>query len=109
MAGKADFSESEWETLQKGATGAAFLVSIADMSFFDTFKEVGALAGHLKNARAQSSSQLIRELADMRSTGFGLTASREEVESQTLEALHAAAAILRLKGPDERYSCIGVG
>ena len=101
MAGKADFTEAEWDTLQKGVTGAAFLVSIADTSFFDTFKEAGALAGHLTDARANSSSELVRALAQTRGTGFGLTTSREEVEAGTLEALRAAMVILRSKAADE--------
>jgi hypothetical protein len=33
------FSESEIETLHKGAMGAGLLVSVSDRGFFDTFKE----------------------------------------------------------------------
>ena len=29
MAGKADFTEGEWHTLQQGVTGAGLLVSLA--------------------------------------------------------------------------------
>ena len=52
MAGKADFTDAEWQTLEKGITGSAMLVSLADASFFDSFKEVGALASNLGDARA---------------------------------------------------------
>ena len=38
MAGQADFTEEEWDALQKGAMGAGLLVSVSDRSFFDTFK-----------------------------------------------------------------------
>jgi hypothetical protein len=75
MASKADFTEQEWETLQKGVTGSAMLVSVADKGFFDTFKEVGALTKHLSEAKKNSESALIQELAEVRGTGFGLTAS----------------------------------
>jgi hypothetical protein len=44
MATKEDFTEEEWETLQKGVTGAGFWMTIADRGFFDTFKESSALA-----------------------------------------------------------------
>ena len=71
MAGKGDFTEAEWQTFEKGVTGTAMLVSLADANFFDTFKEVGALTEYLKNAREKSSSQLVRDLAETRATGFG--------------------------------------
>src|SRR5439155_6385698 len=38
MAKKADFTEQEWGTLQKGVMGAGVLVSVSDRSFFDSFK-----------------------------------------------------------------------
>ena len=101
MAGKADFTEQEWETLHKGVTGAGLLVSVSDRGFFDSFKEVGALAKHLAGARKDSSSQLVRELAETRGTGFGVRSSPAEIESETLEALRAAVATLESKAPDE--------
>jgi hypothetical protein len=101
MAGKTDFTEQEWETLQKGVTGAGLLVSVADRSFFDTFKEAGALAKHLSEARSKSSSPLVRELAEVRGTGFGLTTSPQEVEGETLEALRMAMSTVHAKVPDE--------
>jgi hypothetical protein len=101
MAGKTDFTEQEWEGLQKGVTGAGLLVSVADRSFFDTFKEAGALAKHLSEARSKSSSPLVRELAEVRGTGFGLTTSPQEVEGETLEALRMAMSTLHAKAPDE--------
>jgi hypothetical protein len=101
MAGKDNFTEQEWETMQKGVTGAGLLVSLADRGFFDTFKEVGALSKYLKEAREKSSSELVRQLAEVRGTGFGLTASPDEVESKTNEALRASMATLKAKAPDE--------
>jgi hypothetical protein len=101
MAGKADFTEAEWQTLEKGVTGAAMFVSLADPSFFDSFKEVGALASHLNEARQKSSSQLIRELAATRASGFGFGTSPQELETGTVEALHSAVATLQAKAADE--------
>jgi hypothetical protein len=101
MATKDDFTEQEWEQLQRGVTGAGFLVSISDRSFFDSFKEAGALARHLAGARQNTSSELVRELGATRGTGFGLTASPQEVEQETMAALRAAAETLRAKAPDE--------
>lgn len=101
MASKADFTEQEWEQLRKGVTGAGLYVSLADRSFFDTFKEAGALAKHLGEARRGNDSQMIRELAETRGSGFGLTAKPDEIESGTLESLRSAVAMLEQKAPDE--------
>ena len=101
MAGKADFTEREWDTLQKGVTGSAMLVSVADQGFFDTFKEVGALAKHLSEARKTSETPLIKELAEVRGGGFGLTASPDEVEKGTMEALRSGISTLQAKAPEE--------
>ncbi|HWO81668.1 hypothetical protein [Gaiella sp.] len=103
MAGKSDFTEQEWEQLRKGATGAGLLVSVSDRGFFDSFKEASSLAKHLVGAR-KDESQLVRELAEQRPTGFGLTASPDEVENETLGALQGSVATLRIKAPDELES-----
>src|SRR5215208_2462916 len=101
MATKTDFTEQEWESLHKGVVGAGLLVSVSDRSFFDTFKEAGALAKHVAQAGKSSSSTLIRDLAQERGSGFGVRSSPEELESQTLEALRAAKSTLQAKAPDE--------
>ena len=102
MATKTDFTEDEWQTLEKGVFGAGMLVSVADRGFFDTFKEAGAIAKHLRDARERSESQLVRELGEMKGRGgFGMTDSPQEVETETLEALGSAMATLRAKAPDE--------
>jgi hypothetical protein len=101
MATKSDFTEQEWESLQKGALGAGLLVSLSDRSFFDSFKEAGALAKHVAAAKQSNTSELVRELADVHGTGFGLTSSPDKVEHETLEALQSAKGVLEAKAPDE--------
>jgi hypothetical protein len=101
MASRADFTEQEWESLQKGVVGAGLLVSLSDRGFFDTFKEAGALAKHIAQAKKSSSSELVRELADIHGRAFGLTSSPDEVENQTLEALRSAKTTLEAKAPEE--------
>ena len=100
MAKKSDFTEQEWEALQKGVVGAGLLVSLSDRSFFDTFKEAGAMGKHIAQAKQSSQNDLIRELADVRGAGFGLTSSPEKVEQETLQALQQAKAALQAKAPD---------
>ena len=101
MAGKADFTETEWETLQKSVTGAGMLVASSDRGFFDTFKEAGALVKHLAAARKETDSQLVREAAETKGTGFGFTDSSQEVEQETLDAVRSTVALLETKAPDE--------
>jgi hypothetical protein len=100
MALITDLTEQERETLRKGVTGAGMLVAVSDRSFFDSFKEAGALARHLAAAR-RSESELVREVAEGAGTGFGLTASPEEIERETLEALRTSLSLLQMKAPDD--------
>ena len=94
-------SEAEIETLRKGATGAGMLVAVSDRGFFDNFKEAGAMAKHLAAAKSGSESEVVRQVAEGRGTGFGLTASPEELESGTFEALRSAKDVLQTKAPQE--------
>jgi hypothetical protein len=100
VAGKADFTEEEWEQLRKGATGAGLLVSVSDRSFLDSLKEASSFAKYLLGSR-ESDSQLVRELASEHGTGFGAVATPSEVDAAADEALQAAVATLRAKAPDE--------
>jgi hypothetical protein len=101
MATKADFTEDEWDSLHKGVTGAGMLVSVGDRDFTDTFGEAGALAQKLREAHEQSESELVREVAGVHGSGFGLTASPQKVEAETLDALRSATATLAAKAPDD--------
>jgi hypothetical protein len=101
MAAKTDFTAEEWDTMQKGVTGAGMLVAVADPGFFDTFKEIGALTKHLAEAQSKSTNPLISELAKVRGTGFGLTSSPQEVETETTQALKSSMGTLKAKAPDD--------
>ena len=48
MAGKADFTEDEWDALEKGVTGSGMLVSVAHRDFTDSFGEAKAIAKDLE-------------------------------------------------------------
>jgi hypothetical protein len=102
MATKADFTEEEWKALQSGVSGAGMLVAVSDAGFWDTFKEASALAKHVSAAHTGSESALVREIADhLKGSPFGITASPEEVESGTVDSLHAAIAALQAKSPED--------
>jgi hypothetical protein len=101
MATKSDFSEQEWDQLHKGVTGAGLLVSLSDRSFFDGFKEAGAMARHLAEARSHGDNALVRDLASERGTGFGLTDRPDTVEEETLAALRSAVSTLEAKAASD--------
>jgi hypothetical protein len=101
MATKADFSEDEWKTMQKGVTGAGMLVSVSDRDLTDSFGEASALAKYLGRQRESGASELIRDLAHAKGTGFGFTDSPQEVETETLAALRSSVATLETKASDE--------
>ena len=101
MATRADFTEDEWKAMEKGVTGAGMLVSVGDRDLTDSFGEASALAKALAVRREQSPSELVRELAAVRGTGFGMTASPEKVEQETLASLRLATETLAAKAPDE--------
>ena len=96
-----EFTDTEIETLRKGATGAGLLVAASDRGFFDTFKEASALAKHIAAARESSESPLIRKVAEGRGTGFGVTDSPQEIETETTEALRTGTQLLEQKAPEE--------
>lgn len=101
MAAKTDFTEQEFDAMQKGVTGAGMLVSLADKGFFDSFKEVGALSKYLAEAQTKSTNPFIAEVAKVRGTGFGLTSSPQEIETQTLDALKSSMSTLGAKSPGD--------
>jgi hypothetical protein len=101
VAKKDDFTEQEFEALQKGVTGTGLFVAVSDRGFFDTFKESAALAKHVAAAKQGSSSELVREIADVHGSGFSVRSKPEELETETLAALQTAKTTLEAKAPDE--------
>jgi hypothetical protein len=100
MATKADFTEDEWKTLSLSVTGAGMLVSLAHKDFTDSFGEATALAKEMATEHTHSSSPLVRDLGATHA-GFGLTASPQKVEAETIAALGASVTLLTAKAPDE--------
>jgi hypothetical protein len=101
MATQADFDEQEWAAIQRGLTGAALLVSLADRDFTDSFGEAKALAKYVGEQRNTSDSALVRDIAAVHKSGFGFGTNPQELESGTLEALRAARAAIGAKAPEE--------
>ncbi len=100
MAGKSDFTEQEWEALQKGVTGAGMLVSVAHRDFTDSFGEAKAIAKDIASNQSNP-SELVSALAHEHGTGFGAFVSPKEVQQGTIDAITSAVATLTQKAPDE--------
>jgi len=100
MATKADFTDEEWKTMQKGVTGAGLFTSVSDPDFTDTFGESSTLAKYLAHQQQSGETDLTRELAKAHGGGFGF-AGAEKVERETLAALRTSLATLGAKAPDE--------
>jgi hypothetical protein len=101
MATKADFTEEEFDTLQRGLTGAGMYVSLADRDFTDSFGEARALAKWVADNHLHSDSALIRDIARVHGSGFGFRTSPEKLETDTLQALRDSMALLQAKDPDD--------
>jgi hypothetical protein len=101
MAVKQDFTEDEWRTMQRGLTGAGMLVSFADADVRDGFAEAKALTRFLSGEHKHGRSSLVRDLADIRGSGFDPTTNEEELEAKTLASLRQAVATLKAKAPEE--------
>jgi hypothetical protein len=101
MAVKEDFTEEEWRTMQRGLTGSGMLVSFADADVRDGLAEAKALTRFLSLEHKDGRSQFVRELVDVRGSGFGATTSEQELEAETLASLRQAVATLEAKAPGE--------
>jgi hypothetical protein len=101
VATRQDFTDEEWATLQKGLGGSGALVSVSDRDFTDTFGEASALAKYLAAQQVAATSELMRELAKTRGTGFGLTTSPDRMRIETLAALSSSIETLGAKAPED--------
>ena len=101
MATRSDFTDEEWATLQKGLTGSAMLLSLSDRDFTDTFGEVSAMARFLAGQQLAAPTEVTRELAKTKGSGFGFGTSPDKLRTETEAALRGAVATLAAKAPDE--------
>jgi hypothetical protein len=95
MTGKADFTEEEWELVREGPPTAGIVAASASRG--GSFRESWAIAKAYTEARkARGASELLDDLvADKPKTKR--YASPEEAESEGLERLREAVALLEQK------------
>jgi phage shock protein A len=75
-------------------------VAVSERGFTSTFKETGAMAKFLAHHANESQSQLCRELAATRGSGWKVSSSAEELRQGTLAALQQAVQLLASKGEE---------
>ena len=100
MAGKADFTEEEWDQLRKGATGAGMLVSVSDRSFFDSSRR------HRRSrstSRARATTTASSSVTSPRKVAPASAWSPRPTRSRTGRSRRCtrAVATLQAKAPDE--------
>lgn len=101
MASRSEFTDDEWNTLHRAATGAGLTVALSEQGFTSTFKESGAMASFMAHQSTEASSQLVRELAGTHGTGWKITAAPDEVRQETVKLLQESIALLSAKAADD--------
>lgn len=113
MATKTAFTAEEWQTLQWSVTDTMAYIAMVDPGFWDQFKEASAAAKFITNARAASTSELVRELAgDIHITrDKAATANPADVAGGVTDRVSAASKIVAEKAADDldEYKAFIVG
>jgi hypothetical protein len=100
MAGKAAFTEEEWELLREAPVSAGMLVLTAEGG--GTFRETFAMARAYTEARkAHGESELLDEIVSAGPKRGSRYHSTEELREQGLQRLRDAAALLAEKATAE--------
>ncbi len=103
MATKADFTPEEWEVLQWAVADTMAYVSLADPGMWDSFKEAGGAARYIADAKANSASLLVRDLAGNLRAGRDkeATANPADMAGEVAERLAEASRLIAEKAADE--------
>lgn len=103
MATKADFSADEWQVLQWALSDATVYASMADPGFFDSFKELSAVARFVAAQRDFSPSTLVQDLASDLTARRDpdLAANPSAIGEAALRRIEQAAAIVHDRCPEE--------
>lgn len=102
MAGEANFTRDEWQTMRRAVSVVGVVVSLAEGGGDDMREELFAITQHLRGARTTHANQLVRELAGMPfQSGLQPGMSREAYERTALEVVRAATATVATRAPGD--------
>lgn len=101
MSSKAMFSEDEWRILQWSVTDTMSFLSVADHGFWDTFKEATAAAKFMAQAKADTQSPLIHDLAGDIKMGHDkqVTHDMSDMAGEVSKRVREAKALIQQKSP----------
>ena len=103
MATKADFTAEEWQTLQLAVSDTMAYLAMADRGFWDSFKEASGAARFVADAKTNSTSLLVRDLAgDIKAKrDKQISENPTDMAGEVVERVGEAKAIVAAKAPDE--------
>lgn len=103
MATKADFADEEWQVLRWAVIDTMAYVSMSEKGFWDTIKEAKGAAKYMADAKANSASLLVRDLAgDVKSQmDKEATSNPTTMAVEVAERITEAATIVAEKAADE--------
>ena len=103
MAGKADFTQAEWQTLQWAVTDTMTYLSMADPGFWDMFKEAKGAATYIAGVKTYGENVLVRQLAgDIHATrDKAVSGNPTDVSGEVTVRVSEAAKIVAGKSPED--------
>ena len=103
MTSKTLFTDDEWTTLEWAVTDTMTYVSLAEASFWATFKEATAAAKFMAHAKADTTSPLVHDLAGSvkLSHDSRMTHDKAQLADEAVRRIHEAARLVAEKAPDD--------
>ena len=103
MTSKALFTDDEWTVLEWAVTDTMTYVSLAEASFWATFKEATAAAKFMAHAKADTASPLVHDLAGSVKLGHDkrMTHDKAHLAEEAVKRIHEAKKLVAAKCPDD--------
>ncbi len=103
MTSKTLFTDDEWTTLEWAVTDTMTYVSLAEASFWATFKEATAAAKFMAHAKADTTSPLVHDLAGSVKLSHDkrMTHDHAHLGDEAVKRIHEALKIVAAKSPDD--------
>jgi hypothetical protein len=103
MTSKTLFTDDEWHILEWAVTDTMTYVSLAEASFWATFKEATAAAKFMAHAKADTSSPLVHDLAGSVKLSHDkrMTHDKAHLAEEAVKRIHEAKKLVAAKSPDD--------
>lgn len=103
MATKADFAETEWQTLQWAVTDTIAYLTMADPGFWEMFKEAGGAAKYVAGIKGSSENALVHDLAGDIKGGRdkAVTGNPTDMSATVIGRVSEAVTLVAEKAPED--------